>query len=102
MKRAALLILILAVGLVLFIPFSGPDRDTSTPAIAPPWSLEPWMWEDDSNTAAAVQNLIDGCRQHDIPLGAVLLDSPWSTAYNNFVFDEKRYPNARGMIEVAS
>ncbi|MCX6623881.1 MAG: hypothetical protein NTY38_23010, partial [Acidobacteria bacterium] len=28
-----------------------------------------------------------------------LLDSPWSTAYNNFVFDEKRYPNARGMIE---
>lgn len=39
-----------------------PAADTSTPAIAPPWSMEPWFWEDDVNTFAAVQDLIDGCK----------------------------------------
>ena len=73
--------------------------DTSTPAIAPPWSLRPWFWEDDVNTSEAVWDLVDGCRDHDLPLGAVLIDSPWATAYNNFHFDEKRYPNPRGLID---
>lgn len=73
--------------------------DTSSPAVAPPWSLRPWLWEDDVNTAAAVWDLVDGCRDHDLPLGAILIDSPWSTRYNNFRFDEKRYPNPRKMID---
>jgi len=73
--------------------------DTSNPAIAPPWSMEPWVWEDDVNTAKVVWDLINGYKQHGLPVGAVLLDSPWSTAYNNFVFDEVRYPNPRAMVE---
>ena len=73
--------------------------DTSTPAVAPPWSMRPWFWEDDVNTAEAVWDLVEGCRDHDLPLGAILIDSPWSTRYNNFRFDEKRYPNPRKMIE---
>jgi alpha-glucosidase (family GH31 glycosyl hydrolase) len=73
--------------------------DTSTPAIAPPWSLRPWLWEDDVNTAKAVLDLVDGCREHDLPIGAVLIDSPWATAYNNFRFDERRYTDPRGMID---
>ncbi len=50
--------------------------DTSAPAVAPPWSLRPWFWEDDVNTAGAVWDLVNGCRDHDLPLGAVLIDSP--------------------------
>ena len=73
--------------------------DTSSPAIAPPWSMKPWLWEDDVNTSAAVWDLVDGCRDHDLPLGAILIDSPWATRYNNFRFDEKRYPDPRGMID---
>ncbi len=73
--------------------------DTSSPAVAPPWSMRPWLWEDDVNTAAAIWDLVDGCRDHDLPLGAILIDSPWSTRYNNFRFDEKRYPNPRQMID---
>lgn len=72
--------------------------DTSTPVITPPWSMEPWFWEDDVNTADAVWDLINGCRANNLPLGAVMIDSPWATAYNNFVFDQKRYPDARGLI----
>jgi alpha-glucosidase (family GH31 glycosyl hydrolase) len=73
--------------------------DTSSPAIAPPWSMKPWLWEDDVNTAEAVWDLVEGCRDHDLPLGAILIDSPWSTRYNNFKFDEKRYPDPQGMID---
>lgn len=72
--------------------------DRSSPAIAPPWSMEPWIWEDDDNTARAAWDLLNGYRKHDLPVGAILLDSPWSTAYNNFVFDESRYPDPRGMV----
>ncbi len=75
------------------------NMDTSSPAIAPPWSMRPWLWEDDVNTTAAVWDLVDGCRDHDLPLGAILIDSPWATRYNNFRFDEKRYPDPRGMID---
>ena len=73
--------------------------DTSSPAVAPPWSMKPWLWEDDVNTSEAVWDLVDGCRDHDLPLGAVMIDSPWATRYNNFRFDEKRYPDPRGMID---
>ena len=73
--------------------------DASNPAVAPPWSMQPWMWEDDVNTTKAVWDLVDGCREHDLPLGAILIDSPWSTRYNNFRFDEKRYPDPRQMID---
>ncbi len=78
---------------------SGADRaDRSVPAVTPPWSMEPWIWEDDINTSKAAWDLLNGYRQHDLPVGAILLDSPWSTAYNNFIFDEARYPDPRGMI----
>jgi len=72
---------------------------TGNPAIAPPWSMEPWIWEDDVNTSKAAWELLNGYRKHDLPVGAVMLDSPWSTAYNNFVFDEARYLDPRGMID---
>jgi alpha-glucosidase (family GH31 glycosyl hydrolase) len=51
--------------------------------------MEPWIWEDDVNTAV-VRDLVNGCKEHDLPIGAVLLDSLWSTAYNNFIFDQAR------------
>ncbi len=73
--------------------------DTSAPAIAPPWSMRPWFWEDDINTSAAVWDWVHGCESHDLPIGAILIDSPWATAYNNFRFDEKRYPDPKGMID---
>ena len=80
-------------------PLAQSQIDTSSPAIAPPWSMSPWMWEDDVNTADAVWDLVDGCRDHDLPLGAIMLDSPWATHYNNFRFDEARYPKPQEMID---
>ena len=71
-------------------PFNG-SRHTRVP-LTPAWALECWLWEDDRNTAAAVRELLDGYARHDIPVRTVLIDSPWSTRYNDFAVDEQRYP----------
>jgi alpha-glucosidase (family GH31 glycosyl hydrolase) len=72
-------------------PFNG-SRHTRVPR-TPAWALECWLWEDDTNTAQAVDELLRGYREHDIPVRTVLLDSPWSMRYNDFQVDESRYPN---------
>lgn len=76
-----------------------PDNDTSRQAICPAWAFEMWMWEDDQNTAEAVWDYVNGCAKHQLPLRAVLIDSPWSTAYNDFVWDTTRYPEPKKMID---
>ena len=65
------------------------------PPLTPPWALECWLWEDDYNTAAYIDTLLGGYRKHDIPVRTVLLDSPWSTRYNDFVVDTVLYPQPK-------
>jgi alpha-glucosidase (family GH31 glycosyl hydrolase) len=72
------------------IPFNG-SRHT-TPPLTPYWALECWLWEDDVNTAEEVLELLDGYEKHDFPVRTILIDSPWSTRYNDFIVDEARYP----------
>lgn len=63
--------------------------------ITPPWALECWVWEDDVNTGPFVEELLAGFREHDIPVRTILIDSPWSTRYNDFIVDENLYPNPK-------
>ncbi len=72
-------------------PFNA-QRHTRVP-LTPLWALECWLWEDDTNTAEAVRELLDGYAQHDIPVRTVLIDSPWSQRYNDFKIDTQRYPD---------
>ena len=75
------------------MPFNA-SRQGRVP-LTPPWALECWLWEDDQNTAEAVLDLLDGYEKHDIPVRTILIDSPWSTRYNDFAVDETRYPNPK-------
>ena len=79
--------------------FPNQPPDTSRQALTPQWAFEVWMWEDDVNTADAVWDLVNGCAEHGLPLRAVIIDSPWATAYNNFTWDEVRYPKPQQMID---
>ncbi|MEM9144522.1 MAG: TIM-barrel domain-containing protein, partial [Bacteroidota bacterium] len=72
------------------IPFNGQRH--GNPPLTPAWALECWLWEDDVNTAAYVDELLEGYREHDIPVRTILLDSPWSFRYNDFAIDTLRYP----------
>ncbi|KAA3614077.1 MAG: glycoside hydrolase family 31 protein [Calditrichaeota bacterium] len=62
------------------------------PPLTPAWALECWLWEDDVNTAERVDELLRGYAEHDIPVRTILIDSPWSTRYNDFEVDTLRYP----------
>jgi alpha-D-xyloside xylohydrolase len=85
----------LLVWLIFLRPFWGIPFNASRHGrvpLTPPWALECWLWEDDGNTAAAVRELLDGYRRHDLPVRTILIDSPWSERYNDFKVDEERYP----------
>lgn len=57
----------------------------------PRWAFEPWISKDISNTQDTY-DFVAGFVQRNIPVGAVVLDSPWETSYNTFVPNPSRYP----------
>ena len=64
----------------------------------PAWSFEHWVWEDES-TQESAEALVAGYLERDIPVGAIIIDSPWSTGYSTFEFDTDLFPNAQAMID---
>lgn len=73
------------------------DDVPEPPIHTPRWAFEPWISKDISDgadTRAFVQGFLD----RDIPVGAVVLDSPWETHYNTFVPNPDRYPAFEDMV----
>jgi alpha-glucosidase (family GH31 glycosyl hydrolase) len=99
LSLAGIVLLVVGVGYFGFvlpfwgIPFSTIRQHSARPPITPPWALECWLWEDDHSTADYVQELLEGYEAHDFPVRTILIDSPWSTRYNDFTVDDARYPN---------
>ncbi len=81
---------------------AGVDRPApppgTTPPITPRWAFEPWAWEDNTNTRQSTESLIAGYISRQIPVGAVIIDSPWETTYDTLVWDTTRYPSPQAMI----
>ncbi|MBN2001423.1 putative Ig domain-containing protein [candidate division KSB1 bacterium] len=73
-------------------------QDGKSP-IPPAWVYEPWVWEDNDNTQTALQDLVNGYLSRDIPVGVVIIDSPWETSYNTFLITPDYYPTAQQMID---
>jgi len=63
------------------------------PPLTAAWALECWLWEDDVNTEAFVDELLEGYASNDIPVRTIIIDSPWSYRYNDFDIDTTLYPN---------
>lgn len=95
MGALMLIALILGSGLFLYPGWGMPTNSQrhGNPPLTPAWALEPWVWEDDTNTAASTLEMVNGHLAHDFPVRTVLIDSPWSTRYNDFIVDEARFPN---------
>lgn len=71
----------------------GDDADPTTlPRYTPRWAFEPWVSKDISN-GPDTYDFVDGFIARDIPVGVVVLDSPWETNYNTFVPNPSRYPD---------
>ncbi len=69
------------------------------PPITPYWAFGHIVWEDSINTSAGARQLVNGYLEHDIPVDGIIIDSPWSTSYNDFNWDLQRYPDHKKMLE---
>ncbi|MFA6449009.1 MAG: TIM-barrel domain-containing protein [bacterium] len=69
------------------------------PPVSPAWVFGHWVWEDDENTEKALMDMVAGYEKRGIPVSAVIIDSPWSMEYNDFIFNKKQYPDPAGMVK---
>ncbi len=75
-----------------------PEDPTRTPDIyTPRWAFEPWISKDISD-GPDTRAFVAGFKDRDIPVGVVVLDSPWETDYNTFDPNPDRYPEMPKMI----
>jgi alpha-D-xyloside xylohydrolase len=78
------------------------EEDGELPVPPPPpwpeWAFRHWVWEDESTQESALA-LVSGYLDRDIPVGAIIIDSPWETGYNTFDFDAGLYPDAQAMVD---
>src|SRR4051794_19474409 len=109
-RLVRMLPLLLLAGVVLAEPFGNASSSFELeqqgqpaqpngprPPLTPRWAYEPWVWEDEENDADATIGLVDAYRQRDIPVGVVVVDSPWATNYNTFEVSKELGNPARFM-----
>jgi alpha-D-xyloside xylohydrolase len=73
---------------------------TGYPPHPPAWTFLPHKWRDEGTWEDVFED-VHAMREHDMPLGAVWIDRPWMQGEygsDDFLFDEKRYPDARDRI----
>lgn len=68
------------------------------PPITPAWAFRHIAWEDSINTSYGAVSLVNEYLKRGIPVGGVIIDSPWSDGYNDFNWDRERYPDYENMI----
>ncbi len=87
-------IILLIVFSVSQIVFAQPN-----PPITPKWALGHVVWEDSINTQKAAQSLVRQYKENNIPVDAIIIDSPWSLSYNDFNWNTDSYPEPEQMID---
>jgi alpha-glucosidase (family GH31 glycosyl hydrolase) len=73
-------------------------RLTGFPALLPEWGYGFWKSRDVHEHQDDVLDDFDGFRRHEIPLDAIVIDSPWATQYNTWEFNPHQFPDAPGMV----
>lgn len=85
---------------VVFLSACGPPAPSPVQrfGFTPRWAYQPWISKDIS-TGPDTFDFVGGFEARDIPVGVVVLDSPWETNYNTFVPNPSRYPDFEAMVE---
>jgi alpha-glucosidase (family GH31 glycosyl hydrolase) len=71
---------------------------TGFPALLPEWGYGFWKSRDVHEHQDDVMDDYEGFRRHEIPLDAIVIDSPWATQYNTWEFNPHQFPDAPGMV----
>ena len=81
--------------LTAFTALESPQR----PILPPYWAFAPWQARDYHQNTAQVLEDIDKTRELGLPASVILIDSPWTDAYNSYKFNPKQFDDAPGMIK---
>ncbi len=73
---------------------------TGFPDVLPEWGYGVWKSRDVHEHQDDVLDDFHGFRRNDIPLDAIVIDSPWATQYNTWEFNPHQFPDAPGMVRM--
>lgn len=73
---------------------------TGFPDVLPEWGYGFWKSRDVHEHQDDVLDDFHGFRRNEIPLDAIVIDSPWATQYNTWEFNPYQFPDAPGMVEM--
>ena len=73
-------------------------RLTGRPSVPPAWAFAPWKSRDVHRNRDELLADVELSRKHDLPASVVVLDSPWETGYNNFILNERQFPDPDTMF----
>lgn len=79
------------------LEFAADPTIPDAPLETPRWAFEPWISKDISD-GPDTYAFVKGFEDRQIPVGAVVLDSPWETNYNTLVPNPERYPDFAKMV----
>jgi alpha-glucosidase (family GH31 glycosyl hydrolase) len=71
---------------------------TGMPAVLPEWGYGFWKSRDFHTYQPDVYDDFHGCRRNDIPLDAIVIDSPWETQYNTWEVNPHQFPDFTKMV----
>ena len=66
--------------------------------VLPEWAYGHWKSRDVYEHQDDVTDDWRGYRKNDLPLDAIVIDSPWETQYNTWRFNPHQFPDAPGMV----
>ena len=70
----------------------------ASPPVLPEWAYGHWKSRDVYEHQDDVEDDWRGYRDNDLPLDAIVIDSPWETQYNTWRFNPHQFPDAPGMV----
>jgi alpha-glucosidase (family GH31 glycosyl hydrolase) len=64
------------------------------------WAHKHWIWlHRESQSQAALLELYNTYTELNIPVGAINIDSRWSTGVNNFIWNTTKFPNIKQFVD---
>jgi alpha-glucosidase (family GH31 glycosyl hydrolase) len=73
-------------------------RLTGLPPVLPEWAYGHWKSRDVYEHQSEVEDDFEGYRLHDLPLDAIVVDSPWETQYNTWEPNPHQFPDFADMV----
>ncbi len=74
-------------------------RQTGLPILPPRWAFAPMHWRNEWADRTALEEDARRIRAEGIPCTSFWIDNPWQVSYNDFVFDEDRFPASQAMLD---